>query len=257
MTVERGNLFDLTRILFSRLPDSVFLAAEKPLVVTVNGSLASGKKIITDAALPLLFDADGAAMSGKSGYDEYWRGPRKGRDVELHYIDAAYAEAEDYSPALQTQFAQMKRNAPRWSFLFSESATDYARRLADCFMTQRTKPGMTVMQNSVPQHGIDAGLSIFIENANNATPVSYNPPRFQSQPLSFRDDFRRACSRASWVRYVEVELRDPRLLADAEFMSHFMGLGPACDYQPAPAKNIERPQRTHVPIFGHGFPHPA
>ena len=51
LTVCRDDLFDLTRRIFTAVNDDVLRDARNPLLVGVNGTMESGKKIISDATV--------------------------------------------------------------------------------------------------------------------------------------------------------------------------------------------------------------
>ena len=216
LTASRDDLFALTRRLMAAvcaadLPRDV----AAPLLVGVSGSLQSGKKIITDAAVESLFDPGTAVMDGKAGYDEYWRGTRDGNAFGVNYIDMAYPYRSEYSESFAAQ-----RRAIRGC------DNDMTTKFND-FCAARTLPGVTFVQNPASFND-RCGLTIYIENRALQEPVGYKIPRLHLAPNGLKTAFANLSSQQPWARLVEIEIRDPRLLASPAFADEFIAFGPYC-----------------------------
>jgi hypothetical protein len=249
LTMERDHLFDLTRRLFAAVNPDVLRDAQSPLTVGVNGMLSTGKKIISDAALDVFMDAENRVMEGKAGYDEYWTGTRAGAAVEIDYIDMAYPYRAEYSPRVGPPTPQCGRFPSR-------PAGDDRQEKMKVFMGWRQHGGVTFLQNAHDDMP-DTGMSIFIERPRGSL-VNYSGARHVDTPLALRDMFRSVGEKAPWVRFVEVNVRDERLLADENFMRNLTVFGPFCRLDktaPAPSA-LAQPYRTTVNVYGRNFPQP-
>ncbi|MBU0800316.1 MAG: hypothetical protein KKA05_04865 [Alphaproteobacteria bacterium] len=246
LTVQRDDLFDLTRRICAMLPDDVMNDKDRPLVVGVNGTLQSGKKIISDAAIEALFDAGTAVMDGKAGYDEYWTGQRHGVPLEIDYVDMAYPYRREYSPRLDLPLIDGKRYpTPR-------RGDDNNKKLTD-FMIQRDGGGITFLQNALLDYPAP-GLSFFIETDRGAT-VNYSPACKLEATFALRDRFQAMGAKNPWARFVGVQVVDERLLRDAPFMDALVAFAPFCKIEPAgPAMNVTKIVPTVVPVYGQNFP---
>lgn len=248
LTVAREDLFALTHSLFAALPDSVLGDKDGPLVVDVLGTLACGKKIVTDAAREVLFDDGQTVMDGKTGYDEYWSGTRNGAPLEVDYIDMAYPLLAEYSPRIAGDAPLLRGRFPG----YADNHDVGAKR--DYFLAQRRHGGVTFLQN--PETALSqGGLRIFIEKSM-GTPLSYDSRRALNAPLSMRDAFNDMAHKNGWVRFVEVNVHDERLQNDGRFMAEFMRYAAFTRYEPPfRADKIIRPHRSDFDIFGRNFPH--
>lgn len=241
MTVCRDDLFALTRRVFSAVNPDVFRDARQPLMVGVNGTMESGKKIIADAVVEYLFDKDTAVREGHGGRDEYWTGLRGNHFLEIDYIDTAYQDREEYSPRLQHDRLPADR-VLRETQIYGEKIY--------LFLRQRSEGGITFLQNAhteMPQ----PGLSFFIEKARGPL-VNYTEPRWHDTPLSLRYTFQSMAEKNYWTRFVTMDVRDKRLLNDERFMADLRAFSPFC--------TLTR-RRTPVGpcaanIYGQNFPHP-
>jgi hypothetical protein len=242
--VCRDDLFDLTRRVFAAAGRDVLGDPVRPLVVGVNGTLESGKKIITDAAVESLFEDGTAVMEGRAGRDEYWTGLHNGRLMEIDYIDAAWPGHDEYSPRIEKNARFTRRHGVAHDSKLS------------VFMKQREEGGITFLQNAheeIPE----PGLSFFIERTR-GTIMNYTEPRKLDTPLALRDAFQTMGAKNPWARFVEINVRDERLLQDSRFMDAFIAFAPFCRLEtPAsPGLPVARAARTQVNIYGPSFPHP-
>lgn len=238
LTTGRDDLFAMTR----RLMTAVAAAdlprqAGAPLLIGVAGSLQSGKKIVTDAAVEALFDPGTAVMDGKRGYDEYWRGTRGGMDYAVNYIDMAYPHRMDYSRSLAG--LRMSRHG---------ASNDMAMKYKD-FLSLRSAPGITFVQNP-GAYNAECGISVYVENRAVAQPVGYKIPRLHLAPNSLKSAFANLAAGNDWARLVEIEVRDPRLLASPAFMDDFIAFAPFSRLPDrAPSEGKKWSQRLHRMIF--------
>lgn len=246
LTVCRDDLFDLTRRIFTAVNDDVLRDARNPLLVGVNGTMESGKKIISDAAVAYLLDEDTAVREGHGGRDEYWTGLRGGRFLEIDYIDTAYQDREEYSPRLQHDRLPPDRDLRE---------TQRHGEKIYLFLRQRSEGGITFLQNAhveMPQ----PGLSLFIEKSGGPI-VNYNEPRWLDAPLALRYAFQSLAEKNFWTRLVTVDVRDPRLLKDPRFMKDLRAFSPFCALNVRPAGSVPGAPPGMVNIYGRAFPHPV
>jgi hypothetical protein len=244
ITVARDDLFALARRVFESVNHDVLRDPGNPLMVGVNGTMESGKKIIADAAVEYLFDKDTAVRDGICGRDEYWTGQRGGHPLEIDYIDTAYQDREDYSSRLQ------HKRLPQDCDL--RETQRYGEKIY-LFLRQRTEGGITFLQNAhteMPQ----PGLSIFVEKSRGRI-VKYTDARWLEAPLSVRYEFQSIANKNFWTRFVTMDVRDERLLGDQRFMNDLRAFSPFClltHRHSAAASNMN----AAINIFGRDFPHP-
>ena len=245
LTVCRNDLFDLTRRVFAAVNDDVLCDPRRPLMVGVNGTMESGKKIIADATVEHLFDEGTAVREGVDGRDEYWTGLRDDHFLEIDYIDTAYQDREEYSPRLQHDRLPVDRD---W-----RETQRYGEKIY-LFLRQRSEGGITFLQNAhteMPQ----PGLSFFIEKTRGPI-VNYNEPRWIDTPLSLRYAFQSMAAKNMWARFVTIDVRDPRLLNDARFMTDLRAFSPFCALPHRPAGSALAAPPGVLNIYGRDFPHP-
>ena len=245
ITVSRADLFALTQRIFESVNDDVLRDARNPLVVGVNGTMESGKKIIADAAVEYLFDKDTALREGFAGRDEYWTGLRGGRMFEIDYIDTAYQDREGYSPFLQHDRIPADRDL--------RETQRYGEKIY-LFLRQRAEGGITFLQNA-HQEMPQPGLSFFIERSRGRI-VKYLEPRWLDTPLSLRTEFQLLSNRVSWSRFVTIDVRDERLLNDERFMADFRAFSPFSALPRRPSASATAMPPPALNIFGRDFPHP-
>lgn len=217
LTASRADLFDLSRRIFGALDNDVLADAAKPLLVGIGGSMKAGKKIISDVAVETLLADGGAVMNGRAGADEYWTGSRNGQALDVRYIDMAYGRKADYSDRLWQKFGELEE-------------PDNHRKMA-ALNSGRMTAGVCLMQNP---HGLSAitDMNIYIESLWHE-PVCYELARHALTPKSLRDEFCAVNRADKWARYVEIEVRSPRLQASAAFNDMMLELHPYCRLPPA------------------------
>ena len=197
ITKSRDELFRVSRLLAAGMSNDIMADKHDPLVISVRGSIGSGKKIIPDAMREYFLSTTALGeITGRPGYDEFWRGQVRGQQVEFAYIDAAWQSG--YSNP--------------------EFVSPYIHHVREAFMAVREHGGIAFIHNDYTLAlNRGAGMEIWIEKQGVPNPDG-NRPRSPESPLS--KQFRIANSQNEgndWIRYVEVEIADKRLLESAKF----------------------------------------
>lgn len=199
---SRREMFYMARTLASALPNEALHDESRPLLVSVRGSLGCGKKIIADAMREYLTGTTAMSglknISGREGYDEYWLGIVRGKEVELAYIDAAWLGGYSDDFNLASFSPHMVRQQ---------------------FMWQRTKPGVAFVHNDF---SLGMGMSstkrlaVWVEQAGVSNVDG--PDRVQQSKLAVAfENARLQDPDNQWLRYVEVNVDDDRLLNSPKF----------------------------------------
>lgn len=108
ITTKRDHLFDVSRILVTGIPQEFLEKSQNPVIISVRGTIADGKKIMPDAAVQVLLGVPDARQKacysigfkdnprsdiqyeGKDEYDEYWTIRHSdGTRLEVDFINAA------------------------------------------------------------------------------------------------------------------------------------------------------------------------
>ncbi len=187
----------MSRLLAAGLSPDVMADKHDPLVISVRGSIGSGKKIIPDAMREYFLGTTALGeTTGRPGYDEFWRGQVRGQQVEFAYIDAAWQSGYSHP----------------------ELASPYIHHVRETFMSMREHGGIAFVHNDYTL-GLNrgAGMEIWVEKQGVPNPDG-NRPRAYESPLSAA--FRTANSKDNendWIRYVEIEVADKRLLDSPKF----------------------------------------
>ncbi len=210
ITVEREDLFDMTRRLIGAVETGLLQDTQDPVLVSVIGSPNCGKKIVADAAREILFDTP-PVMTGQSGHDEYWTGMRAGAPMEFHYMDSAYGH----------NFSNEELNNRQCR-----------RERIDIFKNFRQAGGMTVIQNIDEASNRDADITFTIKKRLFEIEQPYRDPgpdRDNGKKIVRRDkelmnQFNAEAESHPWLRYVEVEVHNPRLLKSPQFREAFSSL---------------------------------
>lgn len=220
VTTTRDDLLAIGRILAQVVEPEILLDKRHPLIVNICGSQNGGKTTLIGAFREALLDD--ARMKGMSQHDEYWRGTAKGHPVEFTHIDSAWCDIYS-NDALK--LPDMKREK--------------------FFLQQRSIGGVSVIENhSRPDSG---GLNIWVEAPLGFWEEMHEPVtgerRLYDLSGTLRDQFDAANSPISDshpanVRYVEILVRDKRLLASDAFMQAVTGMVPlfAKDVAPRPRR---------------------
>lgn len=197
ITQSRAEIFLMARLLAAGLTPDVMADKHDPLLVSVRGSIGSGKKIIPDAMREYFLGTTALSqVTGRLGYDEFCRGQVRGLQVEFAYIDAAWQSG--YSNP--------------------EFVSPYIHHVREAFMATRQHGGLAFVHNDYTLGiGRSAGLDIWIEKQGVPNP---DGARARAQDGPLQKQFRTANSKApenDWVRYIEIEVADKRLLESSKF----------------------------------------
>lgn len=197
---SRREVFYMARLLASALPNEALHDDNEPLLVSVRGSLGCGKKIIADAMREYLTGTTAMSglknISGREGYDEYWLGVVRGKEIELSYIDAAWLSGYSDDFNLSSFGAHMVRQQ---------------------FMWQRDKPGVAFVHNDFSlEIENKKRLAVWVEKAGAANVDG--PDRVGKSKLAVAfEKARLEDPDNQWLRYVEVNVNDERLLKSPKF----------------------------------------
>lgn len=197
ITHSRQEIFLMSRLLAAGLNAEIMADRHDPLLVSVRGSIGSGKKIIPDAMREYFMGTTALGeVAGRPGYDEFWRGQVRGQQVEFAYIDAAWLGGYSH-PEFSSHSPHLVRKA---------------------FMGVRQHGGIAFVHNDYSlslNHG--AGLDIWMEmqgtpNADGAPSRASKSPLCERFRAANRDD-----GANDWIRYIEIEVADTRLLESPKF----------------------------------------
>lgn len=166
-----------------------------PLVVSIEGSLASGKKIFADVMREKLLSTSAlVSFAGREGYDEFWLGAVNNKPLEIGYVDVLYGRG----------------------YANSAFAHETEKSVREAFMKTRRHGGVTFVQNdkSLAAEKL-SGLDIWLEKSGTS---SIGGSRLKKSPLLSKFLETEALLKQQpdgnqWLRYVEVTVKDPRLLA--------------------------------------------
>lgn len=197
ITNSRQEIFFMARLLSAGLSPDIMADKHDPLVISVRGSIGSGKKIIPDAMREYFLGTTALSqVTGRPGYDEFWRGQVRGQQVEFAYIDAAWQSGYSHE----------------------EFSSPYIHHVREAFMAVRQHGGIAFVHNDYTL-GINrnAGMEIWMEKQGVPNPDGARA-RAHDSPLAGK--FRTANSKDrenEWIRYVEIEVADKRLLDSPKF----------------------------------------
>ncbi len=196
---SRRDMFYMARLMASALPNEAIHDEKEPLLVSVRGSLGCGKKIVADAIREYLMGTTAMSgltgISGREGYDEYWTGVVRGKEIELAYIDAAwlsgYSEADlgSFAPHMVRQYFMWQREKPGIAFIHN----DYSIEIEE-------KKRLAVWVEQADVENVDGP-----DRVHNSTLAV----AFKQAQLDDPDN--------KWLRYVEVNVSDTRLLNSPKF----------------------------------------
>lgn len=197
ITTSRDHLVYISRLLAAGMSPDVMSDKENPLLISVRGSLGCGKKIIPDGMREYLMGSTALGeITGRPGYDEFWRGQIRGQKVEISYLDAAWLSGYSHE----------------------EFASPYIEHVREAFMDTREHGGIAFVHND---YTLDinrrAGLDVWIEKQGVYSP-DHSRSRAQQSPLA--EAFKKANENApdnDWIRYIELEVGDKRLLESPKF----------------------------------------
>ena len=227
LTAEKEHLFALTRLLVSAIDPAFLHDKDNPVTVSVRGSFGSGKKIIPDAAREELLK-DKPSFQGVKEFDEFWSGKKDDRPLEVDFINVAWGG---------------------WSF---HKSYGFGREIAKNFLKERKAGGITFIHNDDNFGEREAGIDIVLESQADK-PVTYDSQyKFKGEKGELQDTFNRLVRQDNWARYIQITVRDERLLNSPSFRAALDALSPQIvPDQVASAKSASAP----VAVYGVNIPH--
>lgn len=219
VSTERDHLFHIGTVLAGGIGPAFLQNAAKPVIISVRGTLAGGKKIFPDAAVQSLFgisDArriefyrkfrdDRPRFSGRQDYDEYWKGRHQDGMMEIAFINLAYGH-----------------NYGRIKGLESLPFGDRENIVAKKFLELREHGGLAFVHNGYRFLQTDPpDIDIWLEGPGR--PVGRDgvndPPVNESRmaPGELQKIFNRLVCHEEWARYVGINVKNPDLLQSPRF----------------------------------------
>lgn len=209
VVTSRQDMLDICHAIASALPENMLDDPAAPVVVSVNGTFASGKKIVMDVMREVVTAGMTMRFFGRPGFDEHYRTQSlKGREV--FFMDMAYPKG-------------YRRAGFDWMI------DDDIKQ--DRLLAQRKRGGLTVLQNtSKPAQGIQVWVEKPPEMLDptqswrwglgqTAVRNPYRIIQLDRHPL--RDVFKAAARNkrpiwrwkkpAEWLRRVRIDIDDPRI----------------------------------------------
>ncbi len=187
VTSSRQDLLNICALLSRGIDDSVLSDKDKPLIVLLNGTLNSGKSLITDGIrMALLSSASKIAFDGFETMNEHWYGRKKGFDFEVTFHNTRGSEK------LDNIFAQRAWNMGGIVFLQNTPLAHEAFRDPD----------------------VKAGLEIWLESRGHKT--SDAEMERQAKDSSLKGEFEKVMN-TRWGRYLKVTATDERLCTSTAF----------------------------------------
>lgn len=225
-TIHQKDLVTLSYRIAKAIPAGLLTSSKGPVIATVDGSFASGKKIYADICREALLTKRklyterslfgdlvigkrtaemylsdeferSYSFAGKLEYDEYVTGNYAEEKIEVSFVNSAW-------PSAQYSFLA-KPNLPQ-------------SEIISLHLQNRRRPqGIAFIHNS-PDLMDTADLSVWIESADKA-PVHDRGYRYNG----FKEGLKKAFARSvmddeKWMRYVEVTIRHEDLLSCKPFM---------------------------------------
>lgn len=210
ITTTREELFDISDMLAEAIAPFLRDRA-RPVVIAVNGSLESGKKIIADGLRErLLSSASPAAFTGREGYDEYWKGVSPdGSPVEMTYLDAGWRSqhrAGYHSTAINPRNIIGAPQAEPQSF----------SQFINAFLSDRSAGGVSVIQNTEhygeEEEDVKPDVEVWIQRRHHVNIVGPPKPSRLPERGKLTQDFKALDDSAkSWARFVRITVFDQRL----------------------------------------------
>jgi hypothetical protein len=196
VTTQRQDIFALGRLLVQGIDERFFKDPEKPILISLNGSLESGKTIIAEEGRRILIP-QATLANGNKGYDEIWAGQRNGRPFEIGYIDANWALRD---------------------FRTVDGNDDYsdAGFAAESFLKNRRSPGITYVQNSGDAFSEKADICLLIQKYRYGRGPFIQKEEDGRLKSAYNHFSRERC--IPWTRYISLYVRNPELRHSTQFM---------------------------------------
>ena len=202
LTRTRDDLFTLTRRLMSSMSPLALQDAGKPVIISVDGSYAAGKKIIPDAARQHMLPGT-TDFNGRENDYELWRGRYNDKDFELDFLNY-----EHWVQFLEHR-SEQKETGP---------ATQHTAVTARSeFLGLRRHGGITFLHNDEATQKDIADITIQIEDSSQATAYEFRPgevtPAFNVLSVAY-----------PWARHVKIEVRNENLMRHESFAREIAAL---------------------------------
>lgn len=228
MSTSRDHVVDIMTRLADALPENVLNNREKPLLVAVNGDRNAGKSLLPFVFRDHLFGGQEQDMGGRKEFDERWTVPDgKGKDLEIGFVNLIWAYM-DFSDTLKENFPKDRRPEKQ--------------EIADAFFAQRQKGGVTFI-SFADQADIQEGLKIEIYKNGIVKKLAEGD--------SLKDSFLDVAARHSdgdWLRMINIEVTDPRLLASPTFMQAVESIRDVYDHKPTEPQTQKPTHRQPKPM---------
>lgn len=208
ITTTRDDLVAISRIMAEAMNPAWLTDKERPFLISVDGSFRSGKSIFKDVIREKTFEDHSTGFKGFPDMDEYWISHIDGKNIEIDYMDAAWHN-DYFNPRLDTASG------------CSQKMSD--KKKLKRFMEARKHGGISIVQNcNMPKK---ADIQIFVESRYDRRDTASSEPTvgLRRVPPALKDlhdaTHEVLYDTAHWVRYVEITLKDGRVLNDMHFVS--------------------------------------
>ncbi len=101
VTTQRDELFAIGRLIAEGIEPQLLQDPMKPIIVSIRGSLSSGKSIVAQEGRKTLFS--GGEKESVLSVGEIWTDTKSG--IEVDYLDSAYGDNKDTVPFLKLRKA--------------------------------------------------------------------------------------------------------------------------------------------------------
>jgi hypothetical protein len=239
-TISRDDIVDFSRRLALCIPQDFLRDPKNPVVVSVNGSWGSGKKIISDFAVEALFGFEPDPEEFKPGWtpenkDEYREYSKKRHDLGYVFngalgVDEHMSGIAPCGERVEVLFADLYHGLNSFSgFQKGDRLTGVLLRLLE-ERQKRGLGGISYIQNSCHLVDGDEGtggseavcllsdIDVSIENAD-------EQHRCTDLTGHLNALFGDAAKDSQWGRYIEVQVTNPKLFKDAQFHEVLQGMG--------------------------------
>jgi hypothetical protein len=256
VVTTRDDMFDICRALAHALDPAALDDPAAPVVVSVNGTYESGKKIVMDAMREVVGDGYRMHFFGNEGFDEHYRTHSlQGR--EIFFMDLAYTKG-------------YKRRGFDYELNEMKKQEDLLRL--------RRRGGLTVLQNTSKPA---AGMQVWVEKPPNlldptqswrwgtvgetAVRNPYKIPQLDKHSLAgvFKAATRnkrpvwRWKKPPDWLRRVRIDIDDPRIFDTPAMQATLARLRDAA-YDVQVALLHHKKHVNHLPVrpYGRALPQP-
>ncbi len=211
ITTTREDLFDISHVLGDALSSVEMDNPKRPVIVSVEGSTDSGKKIFFDGMRRMLLGTGSPVkFNGMFGVDEYWNGEKADqKKIEIDFVDAAWRQCYPHMYHVKSLQKQRPRNAGGEEFM-----TD--------FFAERKLGGLTVVQNS--DIWIPFDMAVWVEKEKHRQPFRGDVGARLTKDNELTPAFEAALKKSAWARLVEIEVPDGSLAGNAKIQEAVMTL---------------------------------